>query len=268
MSAMERPKPLEPAKASYQHRYVAFLDILGFRNLIARTAIDSEFLDAVLKACERLAWEKEWTRVGPGESRVYMFSDCLCETAAVTPEGLGALIDGVSRLCQALIGTGVFVRGAIVVGEVYEQEHVIFGPGVVAAYDNESKAAAFPRILVTDEVYAKSQSIEYIVGGRAPMRLSERIRRDFDGLYHVDWLCHFYRIYEPGVRGLRLDAPLDFGAIKHVAEYWLNDPELKKRVDIQAKMRWFASYFNDALHRGRKLNILGRHTELQPIDLP
>jgi hypothetical protein len=267
--------PTNPdSKPRYDKRYVAFLDILGFRNLIEKTVRDRDLFDAVLEACESLAWEKSFAddlemiasgaKNPPHTRRLYMFSDCIYCTTMPTSEGIKELFESVSRLCKSLIYTGVFVRGAIVLGEVYEKDRVIFGPGVIAAYDNESKAAKFPRVLVTDEIYAQSQSIEYTVGGRSPMWLKDQIRRDSDGLYHLDWLRHYHRIYEPGAKGFRTDGPLDFRVIKNFVEYWLG--EAKGRVDIQSKMRWFAGYFNEVLARGKELNILGKHTSLAPIE--
>lgn len=266
------PNPSGPPTRSYQERYVAFLDILGFSSLVKKTVSDRTYFDVVINAFEPLKLQREF-KMGEGiyrgyedpvKSRFYMFSDCICHTVDPTPQGLIELIETVSGLCSSLIYTGVLVRGAIVLGRVYEEGQVIFGPGLIDAYENESKAAKYPRVLVTDDIYERSRSIEYVVGGRAPMRLEERIRRDFDGLYHVNWLCHFHRIYEPGAKGFRTDCPLDYGRIKEVVEYWLL--ESKERIDLQSKLRWFSGYFNEVLAKGKELNILGQYIALAPID--
>ena len=268
---METPNTSGPPTRSYQERCVAFLDILGFSSLVKKTISDRTYFDAVINACEQLVREKEFKNgegsyegyEDPVKSRIYMFSDCICHTVDPTPDGLIELIETVSGLCTSLIYTGVLVRGAIVLGQVYEEGQVICGPGLIDAYENESKAAKYPRVLVTDDIYERSRSIDYVVGGRAPMRLEERIRRDFDGLYHVNWLCQFHTIYKPGAKGFRTDSPLDYGRIKEIVEYWLL--ESKERVDIQSKMRWFAGYFNEVLVKGKELNTLGRYIALTPI---
>ena len=258
----------EQSTPSYKKRYIAFLDIMGFSNLVKKTLTEKGYLEGVVEACKQLEEHKKFNEkpLAPvkSKSRTYMFSDSICHTVEPTPDGLVELINDVAMLCVSLIYRGVFVRGAVVLGQVYEDGQVIFGPGLIDAYENESKAAKYPRVLVSNDIYESSQSIDYVVGGREPMRLKECIRRDFDGLYHVNWLCHLYKLYKPGAKGFPTDGPLDYESVKNVVQYWLR--ESKERVDIQSKVQWFAGYFNEVIVLGKELNILGPHGSLSAIE--
>lgn len=46
---------------------------------------------------------------------------------------------------------GFFIRGAIVYGEVYSDNNIIYGKGIIEAVENEKKAK-FPRIIISEEL--------------------------------------------------------------------------------------------------------------------
>jgi hypothetical protein len=53
--------------------------------------------------------------------------------------------------------------------------------------------------------------------------------------------------------------------LKKTIEWWLE--ESKGSIDIQAKWRWFAHYFNEVIGEGARLNILGSHSSVTAIEL-
>ena len=150
-------------------------------------------------------------------------------------------------------------------GEVYEKNHIIFGPGLIDAYRLESSAARYPRVLVSENIQLASQSISYDVQGRKSMTLDVKIQRDFDGLYYLDWMLHYHRIYEPGGTGFRTDGPEDYRQFKKSIEYALEDA--KDDPAVKSKIFWLANYFNCVIERGRSADVLGGSSDVAQIAL-
>lgn len=256
----------------YSKRYISYLDILGFKSLVEKTETDPDELEAVAQALEWVAMHKEsFEPLFSGQDdvlrdrRFYMFSDSICQTVSVTNDSLLALFESISGLCRSLLRRAVLVRGSIVLGEVYEDEQIVFGPGLIHAYMNENKVARYPRILVSEEVLHHARSVDYVVPGRGKMVLSDKVIQDADGQWHLDWLLHIHRIYEPGTKGFRIDSPENYALFKEAVQYLLENHASDQA--IQEKIHWFANYFNEVVMRGRKLNVLGSNSDIEEITL-
>jgi hypothetical protein len=50
--------------------------------------------------------------------------------------------------CQEIFSSGILLRGAICVGDLFIGDHATFGPALIDAYDLESNVAVFPRIAI------------------------------------------------------------------------------------------------------------------------
>lgn len=79
--------------------------------------------------------------------------------------------------------TPIFLRGAIIRGDIYANQDVTFGPGLTNAYLMEEKNAKYPRIILTKEVlsntYRNDLEKEHI--------LYTTIFKDFDAFYAVNY---------------------------------------------------------------------------------
>jgi hypothetical protein len=76
---------------------------------------------------------------------------------------------------------GLFVRGAICIGDLFVREKprsraMVFGPGLVKAYELEHTVAVFPRVILDDEVAGALAQPHSYVG------------RGDDGVYFMDYL--------------------------------------------------------------------------------
>jgi hypothetical protein len=269
---MDEPRELDATeKARYRNRYIAFLDLLGFRWIVEESRRDTNAFRVAEQALRVADHERSFAEarhspeasVGDDALLVYMFSDTVLITSPPTESGLSDLIGRVARLSLGLIHNFVFLRGAVVRGDIFEHGHIVFGPGLVHAYDLESTVAWYPRVILTEEIVKRAGAIPYQPRGRNPMSLRERFRRDADGQWFIDWLRHYHAIREPGTHGFPTDSPVDFEAVKSVVTWSLQ--EFRERPRVLAKTNWFANYFNSTLIEGRTLNILGRHRELTGI---
>lgn len=126
---------------------IAFIDVLGFKDLILNG--DSEknlqkIYDSYLKCFKDV---KSTTAI------VKTFSDNIILVYPEVEEGnLGSIFITLSQFQNELIKHGLVVRGSIVLGEIHVGEDVIFGKGLVEAYQLESQKAIVPRIILSEKV--------------------------------------------------------------------------------------------------------------------
>jgi hypothetical protein len=64
----------------------------------------------------------------------------------------GRILTAGIKLIVDLLHKGFLTRGAIVLGDLYHRDNIIFGPALLSAYKIESKEAFYPRIVVSQEV--------------------------------------------------------------------------------------------------------------------
>ncbi len=154
-------------------KIVAFLDVLGYRNIadkfergdyvdfyLLRDAIGEamgEFHGVFAKLIkfepdETAQWRK--TNI-----QFRTFSDCICITAPLESNEIGFLKHLRNFLkTLAFFQTimlrfgGYLIRGGVSIGKFYSDSNMIFSKGLVEAYELESKTAIYPRILIGKSV--------------------------------------------------------------------------------------------------------------------
>lgn len=148
---------------NYKEYYIAFLDILGFSNLV-RTVEMSE----IHKVFQRIKVAKRITTCWPSDipqnelyditkhTKFVFFSDSIvCAIPSSMPRALECVASNCMLIQHALwtASTPVWVRGAIVKGKMYCNGNEMFGPGIVDAYRLEENLAKNPRIIMTRDTY-------------------------------------------------------------------------------------------------------------------
>lgn len=171
---------------AYENRVVAFIDILGFRELVSLSAMHPEtaqhiysFIQEIqsgslggsmygsiptfgfdgskelkpareLESASRLikAMKKDW----PIE--ITQFSDSLVLSCKADDGSTCVLmLEFIAKLMRASFELGFILRGGITLGPlIHEEAGPLFGPAFVEAYSLESKLAVWPRILVDQGV--------------------------------------------------------------------------------------------------------------------
>ncbi|MGQ3229637.1 MAG: hypothetical protein ACT6R2_12165 [Blastomonas fulva] len=184
---------------AYCDAIVTFVDILGFRALVAKKS-ESEVAAAIKRLQQSLQPEpvsgKRKLLVRPiRPSRVHAFSDCVVRVRPVDdanafgPTFVRELAD-LASIQASLARAGVFVRGGVTAEKIHSSDTVVFGPGLIRAYELEAQLAHVPRIIV-DPAAIQRFSSRGIPPSRmriemAAMRRS--IRHADDGLWFVDYL--------------------------------------------------------------------------------
>lgn len=234
------------AESEYSDRYCAFVDILGFRQLVdGLSSNPSEFraLKSLLSKVHSPASADNGATV-----LVQSISDAVALSAPISASGLREIITAIQALALDLLHEGYFIRGAIVKGPLYHDEHMVFGEALVRAYDFETEVARFPRIILTRAVY--DDVIRF--RGATTVSLPESLfRLAADGPAYVN-------VLEPIARFLQR---VNYYRYKESQEdhqermrYLTMKDRIQQRFEASVdnpahfkKVRWFARYWNDII---------------------
>lgn len=170
---------------SYEHRIVAFLDILGFRGFVSQEYSEAtrtiKAIDDALEHTLRNIREQD----DPGWVSVKTFSDCLC--LSTHEDYLSTLIDAIAFLQYYLATSDIFVRGGLSAGYHCETSRMIFSEGLVRAYEIQNQDP-YPRVLVDPEVVRKVLPAQYSSPCGGGGSLTEYILMDGSDVCFLDYL--------------------------------------------------------------------------------
>lgn len=142
----------------YKPCLVTFFDILGFKHLIKRKDADS--ISEILKKLRNEATPDPHQRE-KFEIDVVAFSDNVVRSVHILGESnlqfsSGLLWNELFSLAfiQGLMiyEDGVFLRGGMTANHHFFEDNIVFGPGLVQAYNIEHGIAKYPRIIVDDAI--------------------------------------------------------------------------------------------------------------------
>ena len=143
----------------YQEYYIAFIDVLGFKELIRKKGCEEicSIYD-LIKQFRTIygVFDKDEKPLVPKEkTHVKIMSDSVCiYIPADEPYSLYLLclmcLDFQNRMFE--MDPPILLRGAITKGLLYSKDDIIFGPGFVEAYLMEENNASVPRIIINKAV--------------------------------------------------------------------------------------------------------------------
>lgn len=128
--------------------FVAFLDVMGFSNLVNRGNIRSleSYFEKITEVLDNLSEEK-------AKIKSFIISDSII---LIAPHGLQNFIQllwAVRRIQSALLWRKILLRGAISYGQVYynKDRNLIVGKGYIRAYLLEQEAI-YPRVIIDPSI--------------------------------------------------------------------------------------------------------------------
>lgn len=145
----------------YSQYCVAFLDVLGFKNLIgteSASTIHGIFRNIRhAKKLIRGISEKDdwWSQIGK-KTKIYFFSDSIVIAIPTTEPMAFELVASHCMLLQHTLwfyGLPTWIRGGIAIGDLYCGRSEVFGPALIDAYTLEGTIARHPRIVVRESTY-------------------------------------------------------------------------------------------------------------------
>lgn len=251
-------------KDKMEYSYVAFLDILGFKNMIF------DDINKVFLALNRIKeFSSSYCSVTNSMAdmsvdvlpKATMFSDSVVISMPESDCYLEQFVEIISRLQYELLKEGILLRGGIELGYIYHDNFFVFGEALVKAYLLECETAKFPRVMISDDAIKISQDfkndeftntldfcMEYDddcdeaypdVMYDFAIRIEDVAQKDNEGKYFVDYL--FNGIYKD----------MESGGKEHVLKI-RNFIENGTSIDsdkIRSKYIWLEEYYNQSIKR-------------------
>lgn len=142
----------EVQDGDYHPKYVAFLDVLGFSELVRAGDADPGVRDIILGI---IAVLRETLARNPRVGFQFtQFSDCIVMSADCNAYGLHAVFGGCRMLVTNLLSHGVLLRGGIAMGNLAHTEQALFGMGLLTAHRMDTSGGA-PRIALDPSILAE-----------------------------------------------------------------------------------------------------------------
>lgn len=145
----------------FTEKFVAFVDVLGFKSLVAESERGRGIpLPELLDLLRELGSGKErahFDQYGPTccpmaprieknlDFRVTQISDCVIASSEISPAGAINLISHCWGAVISLMAQGIMCRGYIKRGSVFHTDTQVIGSGYQDAYLAESRVSAFQR---------------------------------------------------------------------------------------------------------------------------
>ena len=167
---------MEKRDVIYERRIVAFIDILGFKEIVKQSESDSTKIQllysvlAYLKDWETSEnWDLKFVEIEEdaqkkgvanfdirGKTNSTSFSDSIVVSVKVhnnVNEMASTLIVNLAYIGAILLEKGILFRGGLTIGNIIHHENgTVFGQGLIDAYLLESKNAKYPRIILSDKL--------------------------------------------------------------------------------------------------------------------
>jgi hypothetical protein len=228
----------------YAEYLTTYIDVLGFRQIIEQSK-DSEDLCAQVQ--DQLSQIVDWFGQFGLKDRFhsFSFSDLTVRaTRVIDGDDVAEHVDReayyVAERQLQMAMRGWFLRGAIAIGPLAAKDGVIFGPGLVRAYEVETTIAVYPRIVIDPLL------MDRLVSSRSRGWLDYRAI-DHDGIAFVNYLF--------GVFLRRFSFPADpertpWKALddhRHACLQFLDAEQSKKDLRVRQKAVWLSNYHNKVM---------------------
>lgn len=248
----------------YEQRLCAFVDILGFRELVQRSLNRPALQEQIRRLLRevvlaRPVWDRD-NPVGLIEARLRgtvvadpkaeanrlvseyaaaergsSFSDSLILSATLNDRAVTGLVTSLLFLSRDLAELGKYARGGVCVGLLCHETNLCFGPALIAAYDLEKNDAVYPRIVFSPEACAAIRH----VNSESVGPLISYLRKDIDGQQFLDFL---------NPAALDLVGPFREDQMRQIRRELDRElTTLKAAPRVREKLVWLARYFNSTL---------------------
>lgn len=244
-------------KIEYENRVTIFIDILGFKNIINKTVMEDgsdnssniEFLIETLGLIKSHL-DNDLPDEGKKQSRqITHFSDSIIISFKEDQEGeVFHTLFNIQKLIIVLLEREILCRGAISYGKLLHNDQYIFGPALNKAYDTETKAALYPRIILDKSIIEIGIKFHYIENTETEEKVAIKnlLLKDTDDMYFIDYflnpelaLPNFKNDLGPYIKTLR----------RKIIEGLIIGEEYP---DIKIKYSWMKNKFNNLVHKWKE----------------
>lgn len=200
--------------------FVAYLDILGAKQMICNDK-DFDFLNHLNMFMED-AIQESGGGIFPKKEKIFVkiFSDNILlaielkENDEEKDHKMAVLFNAVANIYNEILRYGYLLRGAIIEGEFFYNDIIVYGKGLVEAVQLEEKVADVPRILVRTKV-SEPNNYYYL--------MQDKDNELFLNIFH---LCNAFD-----------DVTFKYNLLEMLKKHKSDDK-------IKTKIMWLINYFN------------------------
>lgn len=231
----------------YEDRIVAFVDVLGFKDLVMQSQSDNKVLLNITSALSSLyKWIWQWEADGVNSSFAFtQFSDSVVLSAiADTQDSFEMLLQLMLGIVDIAYNNGVVVRGGIARGGLIHDKEMVVGPAMVDAYLLESKKAVYPRIIISEELKNEfDANLQEYVDSQPNLEEIPSYNKIFkqdgeDGIWYMDYV-------DPDEAFITMRTKEDYiYALKYIVKKGLSnsDPKVREKYEwLERKIRRIGS---------------------------
>lgn len=232
----------------YKDRYIVFIDILGFKDIVNKSNNDNKKAKEILenlKYIERIKKENdEIFKLTSINRKVTIFSDSIIISYPLLHSESGcflSLVLDIIYIIIELLDKGVYIRGGMTYGKLYHENNICFGPAMIEAYSLEQEAI-YPRIIIDKKTIEKA--LESPGLDRYPITFKEikNLIKIEDNIYYIDFLSNAPEEIEECQKVNNF-----FSNIKKNITSHLNNKDYSE--EVLKKYRWFVNYYNNSIER-------------------
>jgi hypothetical protein len=167
---------LTTEELKYERRIVAFIDILGFKEIVKQSEHDTTKIELLYSVLDFLKgwetsdkWDLKFVEIEEdaqkkgvknfdirGKTNTTSFSDSIVVSVKVSDnvnEMVSTLIVNLAYIGAILIEKGILFRGGLTIGNIIHNDNgTVFGQALIDAYQLETKSAKYPRIVLSDKL--------------------------------------------------------------------------------------------------------------------
>jgi len=237
----------------YQDRVVCFLDFLGFRSQIAQTvdARGADVQEEIDRIATAIAALRKMTDLDDPQARpgaeVTQFSDSVVISFNATDEsGVFYILLSLLHTQMSLAHHGILCRGAVARGKLIHTGSTLFGPAMNRAYELETKAAIYPRVILDDGIVSAGVAApaRHHLPAREGTEIQELLAKDCDGFLYVDYITRGQGELDDAEYGY----PDYLNRLRSIAASGVDGAD----KSVAMKYRWLAEKLNPHLERVKK----------------
>lgn len=218
----------------YRTKYVAFLDLLGFRKLVERSGADVLERHRLVEALKLV---RDTLCENPSINfRFTYFSDCIVLSAEHSPQALWQVFQSIELLTCNLLQYDILVRGGLSVGPTHHSKDFLYGTAVMEAYDLErlKEKAKNPLVLLSPQVVQEVESL-------GP-QFKQWIKEDGTDRFFIHYLMR-YAEYSTSMEVGKVVLTYPAQRIAYFIGKRLNNDQ----DGVLRKAEWFQRYWNDTV---------------------
>ena len=206
-------------KSQYEQRFVGFVDLLGFEQIVFKTSkepyrpdqtdddrnnllskiVAALSIDQTEYAAECFSLLKEFYDPNIPLIKSKTFSDSIMFSAEHSEQGLCVLLHSIFWVSRFMMREGFYCRGAITSGEIYwkdEDGHpIVFGPGLNKAIRLEENNAEIARIILCNTSAKKLDEYRGSPKSKNLIQfLDQHVTQAKDGPWQVNFFADFINL--------------------------------------------------------------------------